>query len=59
MAAPFHISPIELIALKKLSLVSKALATRLTGAAAREQDCLATVLREVIDRYEIEAAKKR
>lgn len=53
----FRIQPIEIIALRKLALVSKCLATKLTGQASREQECLANVLVDVLDRYEIEAAK--
>lgn len=55
--AGFHIRPIELVALKKLELVSQALATKLTGEAGREQKCFADTLRDVITRYEIEAAR--
>lgn len=55
MAEPidFQISPIEMLALRKLYLVSKALATKLPHSSAREQDCLADTLREVLDRYEL------
>lgn len=53
----FKIEPIEILALRKLELVSKALATKLGGASGREQKCLADVLTDVLDRYEIEAAR--
>ncbi len=46
---------IELIALKKLSLVSHALAEKIGGAAGREQTCLADVLDGVIREFEIKA----
>jgi len=54
----FHIDRIEIIALRKLELVSKVLATKLSGTAGREQKCLADCLGQVLDRYEIEAAKR-
>lgn len=53
----FVIDPIELVALRKLELVSKTLATVLKGEAGREQKCLAGVLGDVLDRYQIEDAK--
>ena len=53
----FQISAIELLALRKLELVSKALATKLTGDASREQECLARTLGDVLDRYQIHAAR--
>ena len=53
-----RISPIEIIALRKLALVSKALATKLGGTAGREQDCLAQVLVDVLDRCEVAAAER-
>lgn len=55
----FRISPIELLALKKLELVSQMLAEKLSGAASREQKCLADTLRDVIARYELADAKVR
>ena len=55
----FCIEPIEILALRKLALVSKALAVKLGGQAGREQDCLAQTLVDLLDRYEIEAAKPR
>ena len=50
-------SGIELVALKKLSLVSHALAQKIGGSAGEEQKCLATVLDDVIRQIEINAAK--
>lgn len=55
----FHIEQIEVLALRKLELVSKALATKLSGEAGREQKCLADCLGQVLDRYEIEALKTK
>ena len=51
------VEPIELVALKKLSLVSHALASKLDYRASEEQKCLATVLDDVIRRIELAAAK--
>ena len=48
-----EITPIEILALNKLYIVSKALAQKLGGSAGREQDCLADTLRDVLTRYEI------
>jgi len=48
----FRIETIELIALRKLLIVSKALATKLGGRAAIEQRALADTLGRVLDRYE-------
>jgi hypothetical protein len=47
------ISGIEIIALKKLSLVSHALAEKIGGEAGREQTCLAKTLDDVIRRIEL------
>jgi hypothetical protein len=47
---------IELTALKKLSLVSHALASKIPGEAGREQKCLASVLDDMIRAIEIAAA---
>lgn len=47
---------IELVALKKLSLVSHALAQKIGGRAGDEQKCLAGVLDDVICQFEIGAA---
>lgn len=54
----FEIRRIEILALRKLELVSKALATKLSGEAGREQQCLANTLGTVLDRYEIEVASR-
>lgn len=51
------ISGLELVALKKLSLVSHALASKLGYRAGEEQKTLATVLDDVIRRIEIANAK--
>lgn len=48
-----ELSPIEIMALRKLEIVSKALAQKLGGAAGREQLCLAQTLGDVLDRAEI------
>jgi len=50
------ITGIELVALKKLSLVSHALAQKIGGSAGDEQECLADVLDGVIRQFEIGAA---
>ena len=56
MSEPFRISPIEILALRKLELVAKALALKLGDyRAAREQAALAQALGDVLDRYEIHA----
>lgn len=47
---------IDLIALKKLSLVSHALAEKIGGRAGEEQKALATVLDETIRKIELAAA---
>jgi hypothetical protein len=54
-----EVQTIELVALKKLSLVSHALASKLGYRASEEQKCLATVLDDVIRRIEIAAATTR
>lgn len=59
MKATIQIEHIEVVALRKLELVSKALATKLTGMAAKEQQCLAGVLGDVLDRIEIAAAREQ
>jgi len=51
--AHVEIMGIELLALKKLSLVSHALGKRLGGAAQREQDTLVSVLDKVILQIEL------
>lgn len=53
------VTGIELLALKKLSLVSHALAQKISGRAGEEQKCLATVLDDVIRQIEINAASSR
>ncbi len=53
-ASAIAISPIELMALKKLALISQALATSLSDAmAAREQKALTRVLVDVVSRASI------
>lgn len=48
------ISPVEIMALKKLALISGALAGSLSDAtAAREQNALTRVLIDVINRWDI------
>jgi hypothetical protein len=49
------VNGIELLAMKKLSLVSHALAQRIGGTAGREQTMLATTLDDVIRRIELAA----
>jgi hypothetical protein len=51
----FHITPIEYAALRKLELISKALALKLPGRAGTEQGALAGVLTDVLDRYALSA----
>lgn len=53
MAAAIEISPIEVMALKKLALINGALAKTLSGTAAREQTALLSVLVAVINRSEL------
>lgn len=55
----FQISTIELLCLKKLELISQALATKLSFSAAREQKCLADTLKDVVTRYEIAASSRQ
>ena len=50
------ITGVEIIALKKLSLVSHALAEKIGGPAGREQATLAQVLDDVVRRIELSAA---
>ncbi|MCP2134551.1 hypothetical protein J2S28_001603 [Rhizobium sp. SLBN-94] len=48
------ISPVEIMALKKLALISGALASSLSDAtAAREQNALTRVLIDVINRWDV------
>lgn len=51
------VTGIEIVALKKLSLVSHALAQKIGGPAGREQTCLAEVLDSLVRQIEIAAAK--
>jgi len=51
------VTGIEIVALKKLSLVSHALAQRIEGEAGREQECLAKTLDDVLRRIELAAAR--
>lgn len=53
------ISGIELVALKKLSLVSHELASKLDHSAGQEQTTLATVLDDVIRRIDIAIASDK
>ena len=57
MDITISVHEIELLALKKLSLVSHALASKLDYRAQQEQKTLATVLDDVIRRIELAAAK--
>ncbi len=50
---------IEIIALKKLSLVSHALAQKIGGSAGEEQKTLATVLDDTIRKIELAALSGR
>jgi hypothetical protein len=56
VSATVKIMGIELVALKKLSLVSHMLAKKIGGSAGEEQKCLASVLDNVIRQLEIGAA---
>lgn len=51
-----NINGLELVALKKLSLVSHALASKLDYKSSEEQKTLATVLDDVIRRIELASA---
>ena len=57
MTVTIRVEPVELVALKKLSLVSHALASRLDSQAGCEQTTLASVLDDVIRRIELAAIK--
>jgi len=48
-----EISPVEIVALKKLALICNALANSLSGTASIEQSALTRVLVEVIGRAEL------
>lgn len=52
------ITGIEILALKKLSLVSHALADKIGGPAGREQTCLAKTLDDLLRQIEIKAHSK-
>jgi hypothetical protein len=56
MSRAIEISPIEVMALKKLALINGALAKTLTGTAAREQTALLSVLVQVVHRCEVASA---
>jgi hypothetical protein len=56
MTKQIEISPIEVLALKKLALINGALAKQLTGTAAREQTALLSVLIDVVNRAELDNA---
>lgn len=51
--APVEIMGIELLALKKLAIVSAALGRKIGGAAQREQETLVAVLDKVIRQIEL------
>lgn len=51
------VTGIEILALKKLSLVSHALAQKIGGEASREQTTLAKTLDDVIRRLELAATR--
>jgi hypothetical protein len=51
--AAIEISPIEVLALKKLALINGALAQTLTGQAGREQTALLSVLMDVVGRADL------
>jgi hypothetical protein len=53
MSNAIHISPIEVLALKKLAIIGGALARQLSGSAAIEQRALVGVLIEVADRADL------
>jgi hypothetical protein len=53
MSRAIEISPIELLALKKLALVNGALAKTLGGTAERETSALLSVLIDVISRADL------
>ena len=52
------ITGIEILALKKLSLVSHALAAKIGGPAGQEQTCLAKTLDDLLRQIEIKAHSK-
>ncbi len=54
--ATIELNGVEVAALKKLSLVSHALAKKISGSAGEEQKCIATVLDDVIRQFELGVA---
>jgi len=56
MTVTISVTGLELTALKKLSLVSHALAAKLPASAGQEQTVLATTLDELIRQIEIKGA---
>lgn len=56
MMASIEISQIELLALKKLAVISGALAKSISGQASVEQMALTRVLIEVVNRAEVSNA---
>lgn len=59
VTVPISITGIELLALKKLSLVSHLLAEKIGGSAGQEQATLARTLDDVVRRIEISATQRR
>ena len=53
MAAAIEISPLEVLALKKLALINGALAQTLSGRAGIEQTALLSVLMDVVSRADL------
>jgi len=51
--AQIEISPVELMALKKLAIINGALAKQFSGQAAIEQTALTRVLIDVLNRAEV------
>ena len=51
--AVFEISPVEVLALKKLAVINGALAKSLTGMASVEQTALVRVLIDVLNRADV------
>lgn len=51
--ASVEISPIEVLALKKLAVINGVLAMSISGAASVEQTALVRVLIEVVNRAEV------
>jgi hypothetical protein len=59
VTAQISLHVIDIVALRKLVLVSYALAGNLGGAAGQEQECLARVLDDVVRTLELAAIKGR